>query len=61
MAALNLILQTLLVIAWYAVPAMATVPWFVIFLPMLVPAVVLGSVLLFGLVCFVIAAILAAF
>ncbi len=61
MRGLPFLLQVGLLVAWYSVPAMATVPWYVIFLPVLIPAAVIGAFLAFGLLALIIAAAAAAF
>lgn len=47
---IGLLVQIALVIAWYVVPAFATLPWFVIFLPMLIGvASIVVMLTIFGL------------
>jgi hypothetical protein len=44
---IGILIQVALLVAWYVVPAMATVPAWVIFLPLLVSGICLAFVLLF--------------
>lgn len=54
-----LILQVVLIVAWYAVPSMAALPAWVVFLPLIAAGTIWGVVLLVFGVIFVIAALAA--
>lgn len=61
MPSISAIAQIGLILAWYVVPSFATVPWYVIFLPTLIPLAVLGFMGAVALVVFLIACIVALF
>ncbi len=56
-----LILQALLLVGWYAIPAMATVPWWVVLFPLLLVAGVWSVLIGFSALALVVGGLVAVF